>query len=93
MKNNLLKLTSYFILLLFALTLLFQKPIRIAVADLIYDNKIHLTACKDLPTYEEVEKVLAENGEFVSEIEGVKPGFIDVEVGMVEKCDGKADIC
>lgn len=92
MKKNCFKFASYFILLFFALTLLFQKPIRIAVADVVYDNKIHLTACKDLPTFEEVKKVLEENSAFVRKIEEVMPGHITVEVGMVDDCPEKADI-
>lgn len=91
-KKRLLYLTALIILALIALVLIYGNSIKSTIADVIYDNKLHTYSCKDLPRREDVEKALEDNKEFVNQIENVAPGFIDIEVGIIDKCPARADI-
>ena len=55
-----------------------------------YDNRNHYLECEELPTLEQVERVLEEQGSLIAEIEQTNPGNVGVEIGAA--CLGKADL-
>ena len=59
--------------------------------DIVLDNYDHFLPCEELPTAEEVNRILAEHQDVVEAIEDVNPGFIFVEVDAWT-CPGRADI-
>ncbi|HLF05479.1 MAG TPA: hypothetical protein VI855_09720 [Dehalococcoidia bacterium] len=59
--------------------------------DLIYDSKKHHLSCDQLPTAEEVARVVSEHQETVQKIEQVNPGFVMVQVDT-GTCPGRADM-
>ena len=59
--------------------------------DLIYDSKKHHLSCDQLPTSEEVARVVLEHQETVQKIEDVNPGFVMVQID-IHTCPGRSDI-
>ena len=80
------------LVILAALALIYWNTIEITFADVFYDNKVHNYSCSDLPNREVVEKALDDHKDIVTQIEDISPRFIDVEVGIIDKCPDKADI-
>jgi hypothetical protein len=58
--------------------------------DLIYDSKQHYLACDQLPTAEDVARVVSEHQETVQKIEQVNPGLVMVQIDT-HTCLGRAD--
>lgn len=67
------------------------KIIRLALDDLIYDNKNHYLPCDKLPTEAEVNQVVQEHQNIVEAIKKVNPGLVGVEIDSTT-CPGRADL-
>lgn len=81
-------------LLLGGLCLLFEsqtKMLRRAFDNYILDNENHYLPCHQLPTPEEVERVVAEHQDVIRQIEAVNPGQVGVEIDTIT-CPGHADL-
>jgi hypothetical protein len=59
--------------------------------DLIYDSKNHYLSCDELPTSEEVARVVSEHQEALQKIKQVNPGFVMVQIDT-RACPGRLDI-
>ncbi len=59
--------------------------------DIVLDNYDHFLPCEELPTSEEVNRILDVHQDVLEAIEDVNPGFIFVEVDAWT-CPGRADI-
>ena len=57
----------------------------------IYGSKPHRVPCEELPSPEEVRRVLDENAHFTRRIESINPGFTFVEVSTLT-CVDSADV-
>lgn len=57
----------------------------------ILDNRNHYLSCEQLPSEEEVRRVMDAHQDVIQKIEQVNPGFVGVEMDTVT-CPGKADI-
>lgn len=63
------------------------------VDNLLYDNYKHYLPCEQLPTRQEVNRVLEEHADAVAQIKAVHPGFVTVTPAE-DLCphSGRADI-
>ena len=61
------------------------------IIESIYESKPHRAPCDELPTPEEVRRVLEEHARIVGQIEAINPGFTRVEVNTFS-CVDSADI-
>src|SRR4030095_12676631 len=59
--------------------------------DVILDNRNHYLSCEQLPSEEEVRRVMEAHQDTIEKIEQVNPGFVGVEMDC-SICPGKADI-
>ena len=59
--------------------------------DLICDSKNHYLSCDELPTSEEVARVVSEHQEALQKIKQVNPGFVMVQIDT-RTCPGRSDI-
>jgi hypothetical protein len=59
--------------------------------NLVLDSRDHFLSCSQLPTIEQVNRILIEHHDVVEQIEAVYPGYVFVVMGM-PNCPGKADI-
>ena len=59
--------------------------------DLICDSKKHYLSCDELPTSEEVARVVSEHQEALQKIKQVNPGFVMVQIDT-RTCPGRSDI-
>jgi hypothetical protein len=59
--------------------------------DAILDNRNHYLSCEQLPSEEEVRRVMEAHQDTIEKIEQVNPGFVGVEMDS-SICPGKADI-
>ena len=59
--------------------------------DLIYDSKNHYLSCDELPTSEEVARVVSEHQEALQKIKQVNPGFVMVQIDT-RTYPGRSDI-
>lgn len=67
------------------------KMLRRAFDNYILDNENHYLPCHQLPTPEEVERVVAEHQDVIQQIEAVNPGQVGVEIDTIT-CPGHADL-
>ena len=67
------------------------RHFRDMIIESIYGSKPHRVPCDELPTPEEVRRVLDEHAHIVGQIEAVNPGFTRVEVNTFS-CVDRADI-
>lgn len=65
--------------------------IRDLVIGQIYMDKPHRVPCDKWPTPIEVQRVIDQQAQIVSQIESVNPGFVRVTINTMS-CPGKADI-
>jgi hypothetical protein len=59
--------------------------------DVILDNRNHYLSCEQLPSEEEVRRVMEAHQDTIEKIEQVNPGFVGTEMDT-STCPGKADI-
>ena len=64
---------------------------RDLLSERIYESKPHRVPCDELPSPDEVRRVLDENAHFVERIEAINPGFTIVEMNTFTCADG-ADV-
>jgi hypothetical protein len=57
----------------------------------ILDNRNHYLTCEQLPSEEEVRRVMEAHQDTIEKIEQINPGFFGVEIDT-STCPGKADI-
>jgi len=67
------------------------KIFRRMYDEIILDNRNHYLACEQLPSEEEVTRIIEAHQDKIERIEQVNPGFVGVEMD-ISTCPGKADI-
>jgi hypothetical protein len=92
-KKPLIIVLAAFMLLCLGVTVaeVQTKYLRRIIDNVIYDNRNHYLSCEQLPTVSEVLQVVEKHQDLIQEIEGVKPGFVGMEIDT-SSCSGKADI-
>ena len=64
---------------------------RDLLSERMYGSRPHRVPCDELPTPDEVQRILDDNALFVERIEAINPGFISVEMNTFT-CVDSADI-
>ena len=67
------------------------KVLRRAYDEIILDNHNHYLSCNQLPSEDEVRRVVEEHQDIIKRIEQINPGFVGVEIDDAI-CPEKADI-
>ena len=67
------------------------KFLRRTYDEIILDNRNHYLSCNQLPSEDEVRRVVEEHQDVIKRIEQIHPGFVGVEIDAAI-CPEKADI-
>jgi len=67
------------------------KVLQRAYDEIILDNRNHYLSCNQLPSEDEVRRVVEEHQDDIKRIEQINRGFVGVEMDA-SICAGKADI-
>ena len=65
--------------------------VRDLLAEELWGSKPHRVPCDKWPTPDEVQRVIDQHAQVVSQIESVNPGIVRVNINTMS-CPGKADI-
>jgi hypothetical protein len=67
------------------------RLLRRTYDDAVLDNRNHFLSCDQLPSEDEVRRVMQAHQDMIERIEKINPGLIGVEIDA-SACPGKADI-
>jgi len=91
-KSNKGRIIGIMILILLAILIVAEARTRFIhrwINDVVYDNRVPILRCEELPTLVQVEQTLASHQDVVAQIEALHPGHIRVYTNSVSSCPEK----